>query len=249
MAMLPMESPVKMTSYTVRSGDTLWKISRQCGTTVNAIVRANNIKDANKIYPKQVLKIPTHTHTSTNNTNNKSNKNSIHGKSVQPIIDSKYYINMADFSDFYTIKLGASNDTVKSSGCYICSIGTIICWYLKDSSSNTKISILKQMAKNCNANGCYLNVPIKYNNKTFTIERIPDMAAKLFNGYPSICYVKGSANSGGGHFVVVNGYDSNKNGFESYIVLDPGRRCAKTLQDVMNRYSQTIISRTFIRQV
>jgi len=45
-------------TYTVQRGDTLSKIARQFGTTVDAIVRANNIKDRNKIYVGQKLIIP-----------------------------------------------------------------------------------------------------------------------------------------------------------------------------------------------
>jgi LysM repeat protein len=46
-------------SYTVVKGDTLFKISRHCGTTVNALMRANpQIKDRRLIYPKQVLVLP-----------------------------------------------------------------------------------------------------------------------------------------------------------------------------------------------
>ncbi|MBN2358524.1 MAG: LysM peptidoglycan-binding domain-containing protein [Deltaproteobacteria bacterium] len=45
-------------SYTVRSGDTLSAIAARYGTTVDALVRANNIKNRNLIYPGQKLTIP-----------------------------------------------------------------------------------------------------------------------------------------------------------------------------------------------
>jgi LysM repeat protein len=46
-------------SYTVVRGDTLFKIARQCGTTVSALRRANpEIKADNIIYPNQVLLLP-----------------------------------------------------------------------------------------------------------------------------------------------------------------------------------------------
>lgn len=46
-------------SYTVVRGDTLFKISKRCGTTDSALLRANpNIKDRNLIYPRQVLVLP-----------------------------------------------------------------------------------------------------------------------------------------------------------------------------------------------
>ena len=45
-------------TYTVKRGDTLTKIARMFGTTVAAIAKLNNIRDVNKIYAGQVLKIP-----------------------------------------------------------------------------------------------------------------------------------------------------------------------------------------------
>ncbi len=44
--------------YTVKLGDTLWKISRRFGVTIEAIVSLNNIADPNRIYVGQVLLIP-----------------------------------------------------------------------------------------------------------------------------------------------------------------------------------------------
>ena len=45
--------------YPVQSGDTLTKIATKYKTTIAKIVAANGIKDANKIYVNQILKIPT----------------------------------------------------------------------------------------------------------------------------------------------------------------------------------------------
>jgi polysaccharide deacetylase family sporulation protein PdaB len=44
--------------YIVKSGDTLTKISRMFGVTIQQIVSANNIKNPNLIYANQVLTIP-----------------------------------------------------------------------------------------------------------------------------------------------------------------------------------------------
>lgn len=45
------------TTYTVRSGDSLSVIAAKFGTTVSALQSANNIHNANLIYPGQVLKV------------------------------------------------------------------------------------------------------------------------------------------------------------------------------------------------
>lgn len=49
---------VSAATYLVQPGDTLWQLSRQFGTTVDAIVQANNIPNPNLIYVGQVLEIP-----------------------------------------------------------------------------------------------------------------------------------------------------------------------------------------------
>lgn len=47
--------------HVVRWGDTLWRISRQYGVTISAIVAANGLANSNRIYPGQRLLIPTST--------------------------------------------------------------------------------------------------------------------------------------------------------------------------------------------
>lgn len=46
-------------SYTVQSGNTLWQIASEYGTTVQELASINNISNPNLIYPGQVLKILT----------------------------------------------------------------------------------------------------------------------------------------------------------------------------------------------
>lgn len=45
-------------TYVVRSGDSLWSIAGRFGTTVSAIAELNGIKDPDRIWVGQVLKIP-----------------------------------------------------------------------------------------------------------------------------------------------------------------------------------------------
>lgn len=45
------------TTYTVKKGDTLSHIAKRFGTTVNNLVRLNNIKNPNLIYPGQKIKV------------------------------------------------------------------------------------------------------------------------------------------------------------------------------------------------
>lgn len=49
---------VSAATYVVQPGDTLYRISRQFNTTVDAIARANNIPNPNLIYVGQVLEVP-----------------------------------------------------------------------------------------------------------------------------------------------------------------------------------------------
>ena len=47
----------EVTNYLIKKGDTLSKIAKKYGTTVNEIVALNKIKNANLIYPGKILKI------------------------------------------------------------------------------------------------------------------------------------------------------------------------------------------------
>ena len=52
------EEDYSIIMYIVKKGDTLWKIAKELGSTIDDIVRANGIEDADKIYPEQKLYIP-----------------------------------------------------------------------------------------------------------------------------------------------------------------------------------------------
>ena len=45
-------------TYTVQPGDSIWAIARRFGTTVDAIVKVNGIRNPELIYPGEVLKMP-----------------------------------------------------------------------------------------------------------------------------------------------------------------------------------------------
>ena len=52
------EEDYSIIMYIVKKDDTLWKIAKELGSTIDDIVRANGIEDANTIYPGQKLYIP-----------------------------------------------------------------------------------------------------------------------------------------------------------------------------------------------
>ena len=53
----PVDQTQSYYTYTVRRGDTLWRIARMYRVCVRYLARINNIKNPNLIYPGQVLKI------------------------------------------------------------------------------------------------------------------------------------------------------------------------------------------------
>ncbi|MDO4542145.1 MAG: GH25 family lysozyme [Bacillota bacterium] len=57
-ASTPSKEQERVIYYKVKSGDTLWAISRKYGTTINELVEINDISNPNLIYVGEVLKIP-----------------------------------------------------------------------------------------------------------------------------------------------------------------------------------------------
>jgi LysM repeat protein len=54
----PCPPGTSMRVIVVQPGDTLWKLSRQFGTTIEEIVKLNNIENPDLIFPGQRLRIP-----------------------------------------------------------------------------------------------------------------------------------------------------------------------------------------------
>ena len=52
------ETPANYITYKIKKGDTLSEIAKKYGTTVSTLASINNIKDVNKIYAGDTLKIP-----------------------------------------------------------------------------------------------------------------------------------------------------------------------------------------------
>ena len=52
------ETPAPARKYTVKQGDTFWKIAQAHKTTPAAIMKANGISDAKKLKPGMQLRVP-----------------------------------------------------------------------------------------------------------------------------------------------------------------------------------------------
>ena len=79
-------------TYTVRSGDSLSAIAARFGTTVSALQSANNIRNANLIYPGQVLRV-----------------------SGQPVIMSVYTVRSGDNLSTIASRLGTTVSHLQSA--------------------------------------------------------------------------------------------------------------------------------------
>ncbi len=80
-------TPATNGQYTVKYGDTLSVIAKANGTTVENIVKANNISDPNKIYAGQKINIPQNGGSpSSNNNNNKNKANEITKMVIKEIV-------------------------------------------------------------------------------------------------------------------------------------------------------------------
>ncbi len=57
-SLMPNAISRKTTRYTIKKGDTIWKIAKNHGVSTNDIIKTNNIKDVSNVKPGQQLIIP-----------------------------------------------------------------------------------------------------------------------------------------------------------------------------------------------
>lgn len=91
--------------YTVKRGDTLWRIAQQYGTTIQQIAQLNGIKNVNLIYPGQVLRIHTNSnvHGSESNSTSKTYYTIKRGDTLWGI-SKRYGVTVQNLVDWNNIK-------------------------------------------------------------------------------------------------------------------------------------------------
>jgi len=145
----------------------------------------------------------------------------------------KYYINQADPS-FADIQF-KDKTTIKSYGCAVCCASMIICKKLNLTSDADKQAVIKKVITDCtNANGLITWTDINYSGRVFKFSKNVDYWGMLWENEPSICKLNG-------HFVLVNGFDLNKAGYEILLIKDPGARANTNLSQPMQKYGSTFL--------
>lgn len=140
----------------------------------------------------------------------------------------KYYINQGD-TNFKDIKF-KNGTTIKSYGCFVCAIAMKLCKRTNSRSiSDKKRAIKSVISQATNSDGNVTGNSVTFNGYTLKQSKTQDMASQLLEGHACIAQVLG-------HFVLVVGYDKDKNDYEAYKVKDSGNRKFTTLQDVINKY-------------
>ena len=152
-------------------------------------------------------------------------------KDIQIDFD-KFYINQGD-PNFADIQF-KNKTKVRAYGCAVCCVSMIICKTLNLISTSDKQAVVRKViADATNANGLLTYSDVNINGKVFKFKKGIDHEVALQNNEPSICKLNG-------HFVVINGYDSNKTGYEAYLVKDPGAMANKNLWQPMKKYGEKI---------
>ena len=153
----------------------------------------------------------------------------------------KFYINQGD-PDFADIQF-KNRTTVKSGGCAVCCAAMIICKSLNLTSAADKQAVIKKViADTTNDGGLVTWADIKYNGRTFRFVKNVDYWGMLWENEPSICKLNG-------HFVLVNGFDMNKMGYDMLLIKDPGARLNSNLQQPMQRYGSPFLDMISLKAV
>ena len=141
-----------------------------------------------------------------------------------------YYINQGD-PDFGNIQF-KNKTTVKSYGCAVCCASMIICKALNLRAAADKQAVIKKViADATNEGGLVTWTNINYNGRVFKFTKNADYWSMLWDNEPSICKLNG-------HFVVLNGFDMNKAGYEILLIKDPGVKANTNLAQPMAKYGQ-----------
>jgi N-acetylmuramoyl-L-alanine amidase len=82
----PISLSIPTATYYVKRGDTLGKIAYRCDTTINTLLRLNNMRMGNRIYEKQKLKVPV-TIDDSGDSDGKGRESSIHVVKRGDILD------------------------------------------------------------------------------------------------------------------------------------------------------------------
>jgi len=154
-----------------------------------------------------------------------------------------FYINQAD-PDVGSITF-KNNTTLRSYGCGVTSFSMILCQKNNIQQREKQLQVIKEVlnkATNADGNLVYglisniITNDKKYICKTITEDMIKNNIEK---GNAVVAHVPG-------HFVVVNGIDNSKNGFESFLVKDPGKRKNINLQQVLNDYKSKVVKAYYV---
>jgi hypothetical protein len=129
-------------------------------------------------------------------------------------------------------------------GCGVCCAAMIICWKLDIYTVSGKQSVVKKViADATDGNGSLVYTTVYYAGKEFEFDtHLVDMAGSILKGQPAICHLNG-------HFVLVTGYDPNRDGFEAYVIKDPASRKSRNLKQPMKWHGKKIIKKISLTQI
>ena len=109
--------PTVTGSYTVKSGDTLYRIASQTGTPINTLLSVNGLSLTSIIYPGQVLKLSGSSNASSSNNNSSSSNNSGEIKYIAAA-DTNHdgFMTMAEYNAYMASHQNSNSNTGSASG-------------------------------------------------------------------------------------------------------------------------------------